>query len=312
MVWNIIGLAMPSLIVLAACIGSDQSESVSMTIGPGGEQGSRGEQVATDLVNPSQFDVANRSIDSGGGKLVRLFVDPLTLDPHISTDATSAQVIVELYGEVVTINKKLELAPDLAESWDISHDGMAYAFRIREDAVFHDGRPVTADDVIWSFERATHPSTESPVVDQYLADIVGAQEKIEGDAESISGLKVIDAHTLGITIDAPKFYFLAKLTYPTAFVLDRLDVDGNPKNWFRHPNGTGPFKLKRYDVGETLLLARNGDYHLGPPKFAEVEMILSSGTGMLMDENNEIHIAKVGLADRDRLLDTNNALNAEL
>ena len=87
-----------------------------MTIGPGGEQGSRGEQVATDLVNPSQFDVANRSIDSGGDKLVRLFVDPPSLDQHISTDATSAQVIVEIYGGLVTINKKLELALDLTEN----------------------------------------------------------------------------------------------------------------------------------------------------------------------------------------------------
>jgi len=116
-------------------------------------------------VNPSQSDVANRSIDSGAGKLVRLFVDSPTLDPHISTDATSAQVIVELYGGLVTINKKLELAPDLAESWDISDDGMAYTFQIPADAVFHDGRPDTADDVLWSFERAAHPSTESPVVD---------------------------------------------------------------------------------------------------------------------------------------------------
>ena len=79
-------------------------------------KGFRTEQVATDLVNPSYSDVANRSIDSGGDKLVRLFVDPPTLDQHISNDATSAQVIVEIHGGLVTINKKLELALDLTEN----------------------------------------------------------------------------------------------------------------------------------------------------------------------------------------------------
>ena len=243
---------------------------------------------------------------------MRLFVDPPTLDPHIATDATSAQIIVELFGGLVTINEELEIVPDLAESWDISLDRTVYTFHLRKDAVFHDGRPVTAEDVRWSMERASSPLTESPVVDQYLGDIVGTKAMINGDAQSISGLKVIDDHTLEITIDAPKSYFLAKLTYPTGFVLDRHNVEGAPRNWFRQPNGTGPFKLERYDLGVTLVLARNEDYHLGAAKLEKVEMILSGGTGMLMYENDEIHVVGVGLQDVDRLRDRNNPLSAEL
>ena len=64
--------------------------------------------------------------------------------------------------------------------------------------------------------------------DQYLGDIVGVTEKLNGDAPTISGVRVIDDNTLEITIDAPKSYFLAKLTYPTGFVLDQENVEVQP------------------------------------------------------------------------------------
>ena len=249
---------------------------------------------------------------TGTTRFVRLYVDPPTLDPHATTDATSAQIIVEVFGGLVTIDPNLDIVPDLAESWDISEDGRVYTFHLRPDAVFHDGKPVTAHDVIWSLERVTNPLTESPVVDQYLGDIVGVDEKVAGDAPTISGVRFIDEHTVEIAIDEAKSYFLAKLTYPTGFVLDKENVEASPRNWFREPNGTGPFRLTEYRVGETLRLGRNENYHLGAPKLEEVEFILSGGTQLLMYENNEIHIAGVSLADLDRLNDPDNELYPEL
>ena len=245
-------------------------------------------------------------------RLVQLFVDPPTIDPHVTTDATSARIIVEVFGGLVTIDPSLEIVPDLAESWDLSDDGTVYTFHLRPDAKFHDGTPVTAHDVKWSLERATNPLTESPVADQYLGDIVGVKEKLEGDAMSISGVRFIDEQTIQITIDEAKSYFLAKLTYPTGFVLDQENVEANPRSWFREPNGTGPFRLQEYRVGEVLVLGRNEHYHLGPPKLEEVEFILSGGTSMLMYENDEIHVAGVGLADLDRLNDPSNELYPQL
>ncbi len=245
-------------------------------------------------------------------RLVHLYVDPPTLDPHLTTDATSARIIVEVFGGLVTIDPDLNIVPDLAESWDISDDGRVYTFRLRPDAKFHDGKPVTAHDVVWSLERVTNPLTESPVADQYLGDIIGVKEKLAGDATTISGVKFIDELTVEFTIDEAKSYFLAKLTYPTGFVLDQDNVEDNPRSWFREPNGTGPFRLEEYVVGETLVLGRNENFHLGPPKLEEVEFILSGGTSLLMYENDEIHVAGVGLADLDRLNDPNNDLYLEL
>ena len=248
---------------------------------------------------PSVADVRSKTPEN---TLVRLYVDPPTLDPHLTTDATSAQIIIEVFGGLVTIDRDLNIVPDLAERWDISPDRRVYTFHLDPDAVFHDGRRVTAHDVQWSLERATNPLTESPVVDQYLGDIVGVEEKLNGDAKAISGVRVIDDQTIEITIDAPKAYF----------VLDRENVEADPRRWFREPNGTGPFKLSRYDVGELMVLTRNDDYHLGAPRLDAVEMILSGGTSMLMYENDEIHISGISLADLDRLLDPNNPLNSNL
>ena len=282
---------------------------------------SEGGEIGKPIDNPSDgvasLDKSEANVSTAeklleGGRFVRLYVDPPTLDPHLTTDATSAQVIVEVFGGLVTIDKDLNVVPDLAESWDVSSDGTVYTFRLRRNATFHDGKPVTAEDVRWSLERVTSPLTESPNVDQYLGDIVGVEAKLAGDSSEIAGVRVINDRTIEITIDQSKTFFLAKLTYPTAFVLDKSNIERDPKNWFRKPNGTGPFKMTEYKVGETLLLTRHDGYHLGPAKLAEVEMILSGGTSMLMYENDEIDIAGVGLADIDRLIDPSHSLNSEL
>ena len=293
------------MLLVVACSGSSGTESIPLnTLEP--------EATDTSSGTHNSSDGKQKGVPSDGGRFVRLFVDPPTLDPHLTTDATSAQIIVEVFGGLVTIDPELNVVSDLAESWDISPDGLVYTFRIRPDATFHNGKPVTAEDVLWSLERATDPLTEAPNVDQYLGDIVGVDAKLQGDALEISGVRVINEHTVEITIDESKSFFLAKMTYPTAFVLDQENIEANPKSWFREPNGTGPFKMSEYKVGETLILSRHDGYHLGAAKLAEVEMILSGGTSMLMYENDEIDIAGVGLSDLDRLLDSTHSLNAEL
>ena len=307
--WKVLGIfsVLLALMLLMACSGGSQATAPAV-------------EPTVALTEVSESAAAEDSGDSDQGestvgdttRLVQLFVDPPTLDPHLTTDATSARIIVEVFGGLVTIDRNLDIVPDLAESWNISDDGRVYTFNLREGAKFHDGKPVTAHDVQWSLERVTNPLTESPVADQYLGDIVGVKEKLAGDATTISGVRLIDEQTIEITIDEAKSYFLAKMTYPTGFVLDKENVEANPRSWFREPNGTGPFRLEEYEVGVTLVLGRNENFHLGPPKLEEVEFKLSGGTSMLMYENDEIHVAGVGLADLDRLNDPSNDLYPEL
>lgn len=246
-----------------------------------------------------------------GGIFRRLWADPPTLDPHLTSDTTSAGIVVEVFSGLITLDTDLSLQPDIAERWETSEGGTVYTFFLRKEAKFHNGKPITAQDFVWSLNRAASPSIASPVASTYLNDIVGVNEVLAGEATEISGVKAIDEHTLQITIDAPKAYFIAKLTYPTAFVLDRENVESG-SNWTDDPNGSGPFRLKEYRVGERIILARNEHFYLEPAKLDQVFMNLAGGQAMAMYENDEIDITGVGLFDLERLRDPNEPLSSDL
>ena len=163
-----------------------------------------------------------------------------------------------VFSGLVALDRNLNLIPDLAESWDVNEDGTVYTFHLRPNARFHDGRPVTAEDVIYSWDRAANPETNSDTVLTYLGDILGVKERHDGSATTITGLKALDPHTLQVTIDKAKPYFLYKLTFPTAFVLDKANVESGPE-WYRTPNGTGPYRLTRWDRFKLMLYKRNDE-----------------------------------------------------
>lgn len=235
--------------------------------------------------------------------------DPVTLDPHIAGDATSAEYIVEIFGGLVTLSPKLDIEMDLAEKVDISPDGKQYTFTLRPDAVFHSGRKVTATDVKYSIERASSKELSSPTAIAYLGDIIGVRERFAGVAKDVKGVEVIDDRHVRFTIDAAKPYFLAKLTYPTAFVVDKSQIESNPRNWSRKPNGTGPYKLMEWRLGERIVLEANAKFHLGTPKLKEVNYLLSGGSALTRFENNELDVANISVNDIDRARDTKSELN---
>jgi len=238
--------------------------------------------------------------------------DPITLDPALAGDAGSATYIVEIFGGLVTLDKNLKVVPDIAESWTVSPDGTVYTFKLRRNAQFHDGRPVTAEDFKYSLDRtAKLGQTASATADAYLGDIVGARDVTRGRADSISGVKVIDDSTLEITIDAPKAYFLAKLTYPTAFVVDKQQVESNPRNWTRKPNGTGPYKMAEWRLNERIILQANDRYHLGAPSVKRVLYILAGGSALTQYENDELDMTSIGVNDIERVASPRDPLNAE-
>jgi oligopeptide transport system substrate-binding protein len=271
-------------------------------------------QASTEVQADESTEVASEAITDApsGGVFRRVWSDPPTLDPALVTDTTSSGVVVELFSGLVALSTNLQLVPDLAESWEISPDGTVYTFTIRADATFHDGKPVTALDFKWSLERAANPRTASPVADTYLNDLVGIDDVLEGRTTDIAGVKVIDERTLQFTIDAPKAYFLAKLTYPTAYVLDRENVESGGSTWTDNPNGTGPFSLKEYRIGERIVLERFPGYSRGGNGVDTIVMNLAGGQQMAMYENDEIDLTGVGLFDLERVLDPTEPLNSEL
>ena len=215
------------------------------------------------------------------------------------------------YSGLVAFDPHLNLTPDLASTWNVSPDGTVYTFYLRPNAKFHDSRPVTAQDFVYSWERALSPALHSDTAPTYLGDIVGAEEMLSGRTEHVSGLKVLDEHTLQVTIDAPKPYFLLKLTYPTAFVVDKANVEAS-EEWFRTPNGTGPYKLTEWRRFERITYEANPDFYLGKPSIPYVIVQLYSGVGLRLYESGEIDITGVGYYSADRFLDPTEPLHNEL
>lgn len=251
------------------------------------------------------------AVASEGGTL-RLAGDmPPTLDPALVQDSTSAEYVVHLFSGLVSLDADLEVVPDLAGRWEIDEMGQVYTFYLRPEATFADGRAITAADVIYSMERACSPQMASPVAVSYLSDIAGVVEYGEGQAEHISGLEILDEHTLRMTIDAPKAYFLAKLTYPVAFVVDREQITHEGDAWLRRPNGSGPFVLESIDR-ERIVLVRNERYVHGAPALQRVEYTLSGGLPITLYENDRLDIVGVTASEIERVLDPANPLHAEL
>src|SRR5690606_16987646 len=96
----------------------------------------------------------SRPAEAASGRIRLASDDPITLDPHVAGDALSAEYIVEIFGGLVTLDRDLNIVPDLAESWEITDGGTVYTFTLRDDIRFHIGARVTAEDVHWSIERA--------------------------------------------------------------------------------------------------------------------------------------------------------------
>jgi len=237
--------------------------------------------------------------------------NPVTLDPAISSEMTSHAYIMQIFSGLVRLDDNLNVVPDIAERWERSDDGKTYTFYLRHEAKFHSGREVKATDFKYSWERACDPATDSQTAATYLGDIVGATGMLAGEAGEISGIKVLDDYTLEVTSDAPIAYFLCKLTYPTAFVVDRVNVETG-ENWWRQPDGTGPFKLEEWKPEQQLILRRNDVYYGQPAGVKQVIFHFLSGMPMAMYEKGEIDITSVSMNYIDQVRDTSGPFYQEL
>jgi oligopeptide transport system substrate-binding protein len=314
----ITGMALGLVLIAAiACSGGSDSPAESNALPTSTPPAARATQpaIAPDLqISSDKEDVADGDDPKQGGVFNTLWSDPPTLDPHLVTDGTSYGIVIEIYSGLVRLgaNPSNPFEPDLAESWSVLEDGTVYEFKLRNGLVFSNGDPVTAQDFKWSFERAAHPDTASTVAEEFLGDIVGIRDIVDGNATTAEGIEVVDERTLRITIDAPKAYFIAKLTYPTAFVLNKNNVETLGRSWVDEPVSTGPFTLREYRIGQRIRLARNDNFWDRTAYLDEVVFNLAGGVAMAMYENDEIDVTGVGLADLERVQDPTEALNKDL
>ncbi len=187
--------------------------------------------------------------------------DPRSMDPALSTDVPTGRVVSYLFDGLTRITPEAKVIPGLAKSWDVSPDGITYTFHLHNGVKFHDGRALTAKNVVASFQRVLNPTTKGgrgwP-----LYPIKGAEDYAAGKGTSVTGLTAPDDSTVVITLKEPLSIFPKMLTMPvTSIVPDNPAADFGQK-----PVGSGPWKFVEWRHDDYMRFARNPDYFDGPPK----------------------------------------------
>ncbi|HEY3177148.1 MAG TPA: ABC transporter substrate-binding protein [Candidatus Polarisedimenticolia bacterium] len=185
---------------------------------------------------------------------LRLAQDPITLDPALATDQHSIAVVSQIFDGLVEFDPAdLSVRPALAERWEISDNGLRYTFHLRPEARFHNGHPVTAEDVAFSFRRVLSPATKSNR--QWVLSALAPDR-----------IRVIDERILELTLLRPFAPLLTMLCLEAASIVPR-DVYGAPgSSPERQPVGAGPFLLESWVPGERITLRRFASSSAADPR----------------------------------------------
>ena len=203
--------------------------------------------------------------------------DITTLDPALvlAADQPSMSDVEMIYSGLVTLNDNLQVQPQLAQSWSVSQDGLNYTFHLRHNLKFSDGTPLSATDVAYSIDRALQPATKSTVAPIYLSLIKDSDKMLGGFIPTLINDSLItpDANTLVISIKKRAPYFLAMLTYPSSFVVEKRLIDTYKTAFTDHlteGGSTGPFKVSQYTHGKEIDFVPNSNYYGPKPRLHKV------------------------------------------
>ena len=191
--------------------------------------------------------------------VIGLLAEPVTMDPPQVTDLNSTRVIKRLF-EGLTAQElgTYKIIPGLAQSWDISKDGLTYTFHLRPNVKFHDGTPLTAEAVKFCFDRQLN--------DQGPFYATGTYPYVKGFLGNVAGVEVVNPATVQIRLKSPLTPFLQYLAHHSLYIYSPDALKKWGKDIVKHPVGTGPFKLETWEPGVRVVLARNDQYWGGAPK----------------------------------------------
>jgi ABC-type oligopeptide transport system substrate-binding subunit len=159
--------------------------------------------------------------------------EPETLDPHKTSTVGESNILRNLFEGLMVLDPAGNVAPGVAESYAVSEDGLTYTFRLRDNARWSNGEPVTADDFVYSLRRIEDPKTRSQYA-EVLYPIKNAEEVNTGKAAVTElGVAAPDARTVGITLKAPTPYFLQLLTHQSALPVNGREIARLGEDWLR-------------------------------------------------------------------------------
>lgn len=234
----------------------------------------------------------NQTQSAGNVLRYAIPTNPTSLDCAVVQDGDTLDILQNVYEGLVGWDENNNVVGLLAESWELKEGGKVYEFKLRPNVKFHNGKPLTAEDVKWSLERACHPAVKSQTAGGYLGDIVGVDEVVAGKATTISGIKVVSPDRVSIEIKKPIAYFLGKFTFLASAVVPKGDL---PIEEIKDPKqaiGTGPFKMAQYVPQQLTVLEANADYWGGKPKLDKIErpVVIDSSTRLNKFKSGELDL----------------------
>ena len=181
----------------------------------------------------------------GGSVTVAVTDDPPNLDPHITNAASARNVLHNIFATIVEMNLDFQVAPGLAESWDISDDGLTYTFHLVQGARFHDGTPVNAEAFVYNFDRIKNPDTGSPRA---------------SEISFVESYEAVDEHTFVARLSQPYAAFLPAMASWSGMIVSPTAVETYGDAFTEHLIGAGPFKFVDHIRDDRVRLVRNDDY----------------------------------------------------
>lgn len=242
--------------------------------------------------------------DGYGYNVVRIAwaEDVETNDVQMTTgDYTVASNIMDNLVEIKkTDDGASEIVPALAESWEVSDDGLVYTFHLRQGVKFHNGEILKADDVVYTVERMLDPARMAQGI-SVMASLVGYDEMLAGTATTCEGVKAIDDNTVQMTLKTPDATFLANMCVPNWAIYNRKNGEeadaagGGPASSkfgidAEYTCGTGPFVFKEWVPNDHVYLETFKDYWKGASKLDGVlfRIITDNDTRRMMYENGDL------------------------
>lgn len=245
------------------------------------------------------------------GGVLRLQLERLeSLDPLCADSVYESVVVNQLFDGLVALDPGLHIVPALATSWVISRDGRSYTFRLRPDVRFHDGRSLTAEDVVFTLRRVLAPEhVNLRLASPYMAMVEGARSYSAGLTDELAGVEAVDPNTVRIRLERPYLAFLDALAMDGLRVVPRHVIEAVGEQEFgRRPIGTGPFRLESWNR-EGVRLAAYPDHFRGPPHLDGVKISFSpeddhdAGVGRFLEHELDAleipsdHLDRVSLDD---------------
>ena len=176
-----------------------------------------------------------------------------TLDPEITTYAVTNKININVFDPLIWQAPDLSYVPGLAESWDVAPDGKSFTFKLRQDVKFHDGTPMNADSVKFSWDRIMNPETQSKTAIGQMGPFTQAV--------------VVDEFTIRAEFSSPFAPFLDSVSQSYCSPVSPTAVQKYGVDFGHNLVGTGPFKLKEWVENDHVTLEKNPDYNWAPSIF---------------------------------------------